>query len=50
MLRLYASASVYVSPYRSEGFGLTVLEAMAMGLRVIVTDSGPAREVHKARA
>ncbi len=45
LLRLYAAASVYVQPFRSEGFGLTILEAMAMGLRVIVTDAGPAREV-----
>ncbi len=43
MVKLY-KADVYVSPYRSEGFGLTMLEAMAMGLQVIVPDSGPATE------
>ena len=45
MLRLYAAADVYVSPYRSEGFGLTILEAMAMGLQTIVTDFGPSKEI-----
>lgn len=34
MLRLYSAASVYVQPFRSEGFGLTILEALAMGLQV----------------
>ena len=33
MLRLYRSANVYVSPFRSEGFGLGTLEAMALGLQ-----------------
>ena len=33
MLRLYRSASVYVSSFRSEGFGLGTLEAMALGLQ-----------------
>ncbi len=45
MLQLYKATDVYVSPYRSEGFGLTVLEAMAMGLQVIVTDFGPSAEI-----
>lgn len=45
MLQLYKAVDVYVSPYRSEGFGLTVLEAMAMGLQVIVTDFGPSTEI-----
>ena len=34
MLRLYRSADVYVSPYRSEGFGLGTLEALTLGLQV----------------
>ena len=39
---LFASADCYVSLHRSEGFGLTVAEAMAQGLPVITTDySGP---------
>ncbi|GGS18563.1 FkbM family methyltransferase [Actinokineospora fastidiosa] len=35
---LYASADCYVSLHRSEGFGLTVAEAMVRGLPVIATD------------
>lgn len=34
---LYASADCYVSLHRSEGFGLTVAEAMARGMPVIST-------------
>ena len=41
MIRLYKSVDVYVTPYRSEGFGLTILEAMAAELPVIVTRYGP---------
>ena len=33
MLRLYRSANVYVSSFRSEGFGLGSLEALALGLQ-----------------
>ncbi|MGW5050822.1 FkbM family methyltransferase [Actinokineospora sp. NPDC004072] len=35
---MYASADCYVSLHRSEGFGLTVAEAMVRGLPVIATD------------
>ncbi|GAA3860682.1 FkbM family methyltransferase [Saccharothrix violaceirubra] len=35
---LYASSTAYVSLHRSEGFGLTVAEAMVRGLPVISTD------------
>jgi FkbM family methyltransferase len=35
---LYATSHCYVSLHRSEGFGLTVAEAMARGLPVISTD------------
>jgi glycosyltransferase involved in cell wall biosynthesis len=35
---LVTTADCYVSPHRSEGFGLTVAEAMASGLPVIATD------------
>lgn len=45
LVQLYKAANVYVSPYRSEGFGLTILEAMAAGLQVIVTDFGPSTEI-----
>ena len=37
---LYQVADVYVAPYQSEGFNIPVLEAMACGLPVIVTDGG----------
>jgi glycosyltransferase involved in cell wall biosynthesis len=41
---LYRAADVYVHPYRGEGFGLPILEAMACGLPVVVPDAGPALE------
>ncbi len=41
---LLKQANVYLSPYRSEGFGLTILEAMATGLVPIVTKYGPSKE------
>jgi glycosyltransferase involved in cell wall biosynthesis len=37
---LYAMADCYVSPHRSEGFGLTVAEQMLRGCPVIATDYG----------
>lgn len=36
--RLYAASDAYVSLHRSEGFGLTLAEAMIRGLPVIATD------------
>jgi FkbM family methyltransferase len=43
---LYASADCYASLHRSEGFGLTVAEAMVRGIPVIATDySGTAEFV-----
>lgn len=37
---LIGSASAYVSPHRSEGLGLTVIEAMAAGVPVVATPFG----------
>lgn len=39
---LYASCHCLVAPYRGEGFGLPILEAMATGLCPIVPNLGPA--------
>lgn len=41
---LYRAAQCLVAPYRAEGFGLPILEAMACGVPAIVTGSGPADE------
>jgi glycosyltransferase involved in cell wall biosynthesis len=37
---LYTACHCYVHPYRSEGYGLPIAEAMACGLPVIVTGGG----------
>jgi glycosyltransferase involved in cell wall biosynthesis len=42
LARLYAACDCLVLPYRGEGFGLPVVEAMACGLPAIVTGGGPA--------
>jgi len=44
MHRLTASADVFVSLHRSEGFGLGLAEAMAMGKAVIATDFSGSRD------
>ncbi|WP_375394319.1 glycosyltransferase [uncultured Sphingomonas sp.] len=41
---LLAAADIYASPHSSEGFGLTVAEAMGMGKPVIATDFGGTRQ------
>jgi glycosyltransferase involved in cell wall biosynthesis len=45
---LYASSSAYVSLHRSEGFGLTVAEAMVRGMPVIATDYSSTTEFFNA--
>lgn len=40
MAALYRSCDVLVHPYRGEGFGLPIAEAMASGLPVVVTGYG----------
>jgi glycosyltransferase involved in cell wall biosynthesis len=44
MADLYRACDVLVHPYRGEGFGMPVLEAMACGKPVIVTAGGPTDE------
>ena len=43
--QLYASADVYASPSLDEGFGLSVIEAMACRIPVVVLDTPVSREV-----
>jgi glycosyltransferase involved in cell wall biosynthesis len=41
---LYRAADVFVLPYRGEGFGIPLAEALACGTPVITTGLGPAHE------
>ena len=42
--QLWAVADIYASPHCSEGFGLTIAEAMAAGKKVVATDFGGSRD------
>jgi glycosyltransferase involved in cell wall biosynthesis len=42
---LYSACDIYVSSSRLEGFGLTILEAMAAGKPVVATDVGAIAEI-----
>ncbi len=44
MSALLSRAAIYASPHCSEGFGLTIAEAMAMGKAVVATDFGGSRD------
>jgi glycosyltransferase involved in cell wall biosynthesis len=41
---LYRGCDAFVLPYRGEGFGMPIAEAMACGKPVVVTGAGPASE------
>lgn len=41
---LFNAADLYISPYLAEGFGLTMLEALASGLNVLVPRTGSTKE------
>jgi glycosyltransferase involved in cell wall biosynthesis len=43
--KYYAAADVYMMPSRMEGFGRTLLEAMAAGCPIVATDVGGVKDV-----
>jgi glycogen synthase len=45
LANLFRCSDVYVTPTRYEGFGLTLLEAMALGAPVVCTDVPAANEI-----
>jgi glycosyltransferase involved in cell wall biosynthesis len=47
---LYSGCNAFVLPYRGEGFGMPLIEAMACGKPIITTAAGPAPEFCPAHA
>lgn len=47
LIKFYQAADAYIMPSRSEGFNVSLLEAVATGLPVIVTDVGNSNLVAK---
>lgn len=45
---LYRGCDAFVLPYRGEGFGMPIMEAMACGKPVVTTAAGPALEFCRA--
>jgi glycosyltransferase involved in cell wall biosynthesis len=41
---LFNASDLYIAPYIAEGFGLTMLEALASGLNVLVPKTGSTKE------
>ena len=41
---LFNASDLYISPYLAEGFGLTMLEALASGLNVLVPQTGSTKD------
>ena len=51
LARLYVSCDAFVSPFKAEGWGLPIIEAMSCGLPVIITNySGPTEYTHADNA
>ncbi|KAJ3443407.1 hypothetical protein M0812_09246 [Anaeramoeba flamelloides] len=44
LISIYRSVDYVVHPFRSEGFGLTMLEAMSIGTPIIISNAPPATE------
>lgn len=40
LLQLYAESDAFIAPFRGEGFGMKILDAMAMGLPVLAPNYG----------
>ena len=40
LIRLYARMDILVAPFRGEGFGMKILDAMALGIPVLMPDFG----------